>query len=93
MNRRLIMIIAIGLVIYGFIHIASFFWINRINPPFPFEHIFNVNLRYGGMEYEIGYDPIDAVIQDPYWLVWSFSLYSGIIILSILAIRKLIHKR
>jgi len=93
LNRRLVTIIATGLVIYGFIHIASFFWINRINLPFPFEHIFNVNLRNGGMEYEIGYDLNNSIAQDPYWLVWSFSLYSGIIILSILAIRKLIHKR
>ena len=93
MNRRLVMIIAIGLVLYGFIHMASFFWIYHINLPFPFEHISNIKLTSNGVEFRIAYDPIDGVIQDPYWLVWSLSLYSGIIILFILNIRKLIHKR
>jgi hypothetical protein len=71
----------------------AFWFFPHGNFPFPFQHVFNIKLHDNGAEYQISGDLNFAVVSDPYWLVWSFSLYSGIVILSILAVKKLKQKK
>jgi hypothetical protein len=49
-----------------------------INPPFPFEHITILYGDDGNAWYQISYMPVSAAAHDPYWLVWSLTLYAGI---------------
>lgn len=47
-------------------------------PPFPFEHITILSVDGDSTWYQIDYTPISAAAHDPYWLVWSLMLYTGI---------------
>ena len=79
MKNRLL-IIGIGFLIFG---LANFFryvpiMLTLINLPFPFDHLQNVYPTEDGVSIQIGYLPIHDAIYDPYWLVWSLTLYAGI---------------
>lgn len=83
MNSRLLIILGIGILVFGLVHLFSYFPISfpLLNTPFPFEHV-ELILREGGSgkTLQIGYMPIDEAIFNPYWLFWSLSLYAGIIV-------------
>jgi hypothetical protein len=89
----------IGVVALAF-GLVNIFWYTPyslalvfMNQPFPFQHLQNVEMRDGGgFGTQILYLPFEAIQSDPYWLVWSLSLYSGIVILSILGIRSIMQK-
>ena len=69
--------------LFGIANIFSYlpisFGPSFINKPFPFEHVYNV-FRHDekGTRYQMDYLPINAAINDPYWLAWSLALYVGI---------------
>jgi hypothetical protein len=95
MNTRLLII---GLITLGF-GLLNIFWywptsagIALMNHPFPFQHLAEVIAEHGGHSIVVRHIPIEAAIDDPYWLIWSLSLYFGIVILSILGIRSLRQK-
>lgn len=82
MSARLL-IAGIGLLAFGLANffrywpISPLFW----NPPFPFEHIYNVIDSEGkGTRYQISYLPLDGAANDPYWLLWSLMLYAGVLV-------------
>lgn len=87
-----------GLLGFG---LVNFFWYVPYslyflfrNQPFPFEHLSNVEIHEGGgFGVQIGYLPFHEAWYDPYWLIWSMSLYSGIAILLFLGTRSAIRKR
>jgi len=77
------LIIGLGLLAFGLVNLFSYLPISLgvalMNRPFPFEHLHNVLPDEGrGTHIEIGYDPINESINDPYWLIWSLALYGGI---------------
>lgn len=82
----------IGLILLGF-GLLNLFWYTPyslilLNKPFPFEYLQEVQIHDGGgIGVSIWYDPFNTIQYYPYWLVWSLSLYSGIVILSILVVR------
>lgn len=87
-------IVALGFGLANFLwyvpHSLYFFFRNQ---PFPFEHLDRVEIDDGGgFGVQISYLPFEAAMADPYWLVWSLSLYFGIIVLSILGIKSLRQK-
>ena len=61
-----------------FSYLPILFGPSFVNKPFPFDHIYNVFRHEKGTRYQIDYLPIDAAINDPYWLIWSLALYVGI---------------
>jgi hypothetical protein len=63
-----------------------------MNHPFPFQHLHNVEVLDNGISTQISYLPFETAMADPYWLVWSLSLYFGIIVLSILGVKSLRQK-
>ena len=73
------------LCLFGIANLLSYLPISFspsfINQPFPFEHIYNVFRHEKGTRYQIDYLPIDAAVNDPYWLIWSLALYAGIAIM------------
>lgn len=71
-------------LLFGFTNLFRYMSISLslVNPPFPFEHLYNVVPSDGkGTHIEIGYLPIDEAINDPYWLFWSMILYAGIVVI------------
>jgi len=62
-----------------------------MNQPFPFPHLQNVELLHGGIGTQVSSIPLENAIADPYWLAWSLSLYSGILILSALGIKSIMQ--
>ena len=93
MKTRLL-IVGIGMFVFGLLNLFSYLPVSLAvalqNRPFPFEHLRNVIPIPGkGISTEIGYLPINEAVNDPYWLFWSLSLYGGIIILSIIGIRRI----
>lgn len=91
-------IIGIGLLAFGLLNV---FWyapysitLVFYNQPFPFAHLEKVDVHEGGgIGTQVGYMPFHEAQYDPYWLVWSFSLYSGIAILSVLGVKSLRKKQ
>ncbi len=88
----------LGLVALGF-GLLNLFWYIQYslalvfrNQPFPFEYLQEIDLTHDGIGVSIWYEPFNAIQYDPYWLIWSLSLYSGITILSILGIMSLRQK-
>lgn len=79
MKTRLLIVIGIGMIIFGLGNFFSYFPISFsvLNTPFPFEHV-ELRLEDGGKTLQIGYIPIDEAIFNPYWLFWSLVLYAGI---------------
>ncbi len=78
-----VLIIGIIMLVFGLINLFWYlpisFGITLMNTPFPFDHLYDVVQTEGkGISTQIGYMPIDEVINDPYWLVWSLALYGGI---------------
>jgi hypothetical protein len=92
MKTRLLIIIGMGLGIFGFVNMFRYIptSLTLINRPFPFEHLYNVIPSEGhGTSIQIGYMPIHDATYDPYWLFWSLALYGGIAIMSIIGIRQI----
>lgn len=89
-------LLIIGLITLGF-GLINIFWympysltLVFMNQPFPFQHLQDVELHDGGgIGTSIWYEPFEAAKAKPYWLIWSLSLYFGIIVLSILGVRSL----
>jgi len=84
-------ILGIGLLVFGLINV---FWyipvsIILINQPFPFDYLQEVEIQESGFGVQIWYEPFEVIKYHPYWLVWSLSLYCGMIILSILGLKSL----
>ncbi|HEX9845481.1 MAG TPA: hypothetical protein VGA92_03340 [Candidatus Nitrosotenuis sp.] len=64
-----------------------------MNQPFHFQHLQNIEVYDGGgIGTQILYLPFEAIQSDPYWLIWSLSLYFGIVILSVLGVGSLRQK-
>ena len=63
-----------------------------MNHPFPFQHLEEVEIRDSGISTSIHYLPFESAMADPYWLIWSLSLYFGIIILSIIGFKSFRQK-
>lgn len=78
-----ILIIGIILLVFGLVNI---FWyaphsltLVFMNQPFPFQHLEGIQVHDGGgFGTSIHHLPFEAVMADPYWLVWSLALYGGI---------------
>ena len=89
MKTRLLII---GIILLGF-GLLNLFWytpysLTLLNQPFPFDYLQEVEIHDGGgFGVSIWYEPFEVIKYYPYWLVWSLSLYSGIVILSILVVR------
>ena len=86
----------VGLLVFGLVNL---FWYVPVslgialkNRPFPFEHLKNVEPYRGGIHGEVGHWPIHEAINDPYWLIWSLSLYAGIAVLSFIGVKSLRQK-
>lgn len=79
MKTNLLIIIGIGMIIFGLVNFFAYFPISfyTLNTPFPFEHV-ELRLEDGGKTLQIGYMPIDEAMFNPYWLFWSLVLYGGI---------------
>ena len=92
-------LLIIGLITLGF-GLINIFWympysltLVFMNQPFPFQHLQDVEIHDGGgIGTQILYLPFEAIKTDPYWLIWSLSLYFGIAVLSILGVRSLRQK-
>ncbi len=88
-------LLILGLITLGFGLINIFwYWPTSLgftleNHPFPFQHLAEVIEERNGHTLIIRYIPIEAAIDDPYWLIWSLSLYFGIVVLSILGVVSL----
>lgn len=79
------------MVVFGLVNLFRYIPISLslINRPFPFEHLYNVVPSEGqGTSIQIGYLPMNDIIYDPYWLVWSLVLYAGITVTSFAIWRK-----
>ena len=96
MKTRLLII---GLIALGF-GLLNIFWyaphslaLVFMNQPFPFQHLQNVEIREGvGISTQILYLPFETIKTDPYWLIWSLSLYFGIAVLSFIGVKSLRQK-
>jgi len=91
-------LLIIGLITLGF-GLLNIFWyaphslaLVFNNQPFPFQYLQNVEIHDGGKSMQILYQPFEAAKAEPYWLVWSLSLYFGIAVLSFLGVRSLRQK-
>ena len=89
-------LIIIGIVLFGF-GLLNLFWympysLTLLNQPFPFEYLQEVELHDGGIGVSIWYEPFEVIKHYPYWLAWSLSLYSGLVILAIPIVRSGVRK-
>lgn len=85
------------MILFGLVNIF-WYWPTSVgvtlkNHPFPFQHLAEVIAERGGHTTVIRYFPIEAAIEDPYWLFWSLTLYTGIILTSILVYSHIIKKK
>ncbi|QMU55030.1 MAG: hypothetical protein GKS07_09155 [Nitrosopumilus sp.] len=86
-----LLITGLDMVVFGLVNLFRYIPISLslINRPFPFEHLYNVVPSEGqGTSIQIGYLPMNDIIYDPYWLVWSLVLYAGITVTSFAIWRK-----
>ena len=90
MKNRLL-IIGLGFLTFGFANLFRYvpILLTLINLPFPFDHLQNVHPTGNGISTQIGYLPINEATNDPYWLVWSIILYTGIGITAFVIWRKI----
>jgi len=87
-----LLIIGIAFLIFGLINLFSYLPISFspsfLNTPFPFEHVYIMDMGKSGSHHQIGYLPMNEAVNDPYWLVWSLALYAGIGVTSFAIWRK-----
>ncbi len=83
-NVSRIWIIGASALIFGLANVFAsvFHTVTIFNSPFPFMHRI-IEFHENGLGVRPIHDTIEAAAFDPYWLVWSFSLYAGIILLGI----------
>ena len=90
-------LIIIGIVLLGF-GLINLFWympysLTLLNQPFPFDYLQEVEIHDdGGIGVSIWYEPFEVIKHHPYWLAWSLSLYSGLVILAIPIVRSGVRK-
>lgn len=85
------------MILFGMINIF-WYWptsmgITLKNHPFPFSHLAEVIAEKGGHSTVVKYLPIEAAIEDPYWVFWSLTLYAGIILIVIPVYFSIIKKK
>lgn len=95
MKTKILIIIGIGLLVFGFVNVFAYFSeFGLINTPFPFDNITSMNSANDSdgivIITESNHSVMSAVQIAPFWFFWSASLYAGIGItgLSILFRRK-----
>lgn len=85
------------MIVFGIINIFWYwpisFGITVKNHPFPFQHLADVIAEHGGYSTVVTYFPIEAAMDDPYWLFWSLLLYTGIILTAILVYFHTVKKK
>lgn len=96
MNTKLLFS-GIPMILFGMINIFWYwptsFGITIQNHPFPSQHLAEVIEERGGHSTVVRYLPIEAAIEDPYWLFWSLTLYAGIVLTVILVYFYAIKKK
>ncbi|QMU55206.1 MAG: hypothetical protein GKS07_10120 [Nitrosopumilus sp.] len=91
MKTGVLIVLAIGMIGFGMVNMFRYVPISLslVNRPFPFEHLYNVvPSEDTGISIQIGYLPINDAVNDPYWLFWSFVLYTGIVVTGFTIWRK-----
>jgi hypothetical protein len=87
----------IPMILFGIINIF-WYWPTSLgftldNHPFPSQHLAEVIEERSGHSLIIRYFPIEAAIEDPYWLFWSLTLYAGIVLTAILVCFYIVKKK
>lgn len=87
MNTK-VLFLGIPMIIFGMINIF-WYWPTSLgftleNHPFPSQHLAEVIEERSHHTLIIRYLPIEAAMDDPYWLFWSLTLYAGIVLTTIL---------
>lgn len=95
MKAKLFLVSGIAALGFGLVNILWYlphsFVLVLMNQPFPFQHLEEVQIHEGrGIGTGIHYQAFEAAVSDPYWLVWSLSLYVGIgmIVFAVWRIKK-----
>lgn len=94
--KKWFFILGLVFLVFGLINLLIYVpKYGKFNEPFPFMHILEIKeVDNSGFIVQGTSDPITALQSDPYWSLWSFCLYGGMLILifSIVPTRTIIRK-